>query len=135
MPFLRIFEQWDSSHSQTLPHPNYAEPISEGEEDKNMDVAPVKDEYRHTGLSGEEVMAAVAYREEMLKEAHAKELVNEKKPEQKNASLAIEAGNEGKEADERTAFLRGRKTQESTRKMRALSIDPLAPSLTFGTEA
>ncbi len=35
-----------------------------------MDVAPVKDEYKRTGLSGEKVTAAVAYR--------AKELVNGK---------------------------------------------------------
>ncbi|KAK0469749.1 VTC domain-containing protein [Desarmillaria tabescens] len=126
------FEQRDSSHSRTPPHPNYAEPVSEGEEDENIDLAPAKDEYKRTGLSGEEVTAAIAYREQMLKEARAKELVNGKKPS-KAASPdeeTLEADDE-EEADERTAFLRGRKTQQSTRKARALSIDPLAPSSAF----
>ncbi|KAK0235925.1 VTC domain-containing protein [Armillaria nabsnona] len=127
-------EQHDSSHSQTPPHPNYAEPVSEGEEDENMDVAPAKDEYKRTGLSGEEVTAAIAYREQMLKEARAKELVNGKKPSKVTPSdeEALEADDE-EEADERTAFLRGRKTQQptATRKARALSIDPLAPSSAF----
>ncbi|KAK0204808.1 VTC domain-containing protein [Desarmillaria ectypa] len=125
------FEQRDSSHSRTPPHHNYVEPVSEGEEDENMDVAPAKDEYKRTGLSGEEVAAAIAYREQMLKEARAKELVNGKKPSKVTSpdEEALEADDE--EADERTAFLRGRKTQQSTRKARALSIDPLAPSSAF----
>ncbi|KAK0193803.1 VTC domain-containing protein [Armillaria mellea] len=105
-------EQHDSSHSQSPPHANYAEPVSEGEEDENMDVAPAKDEYKRTGLSGEEVTAAIAYPIPLDEET-------------------VEADDEG--ADERTAFLRGRKTQQptATRKARALSIDPLAPSSAF----
>ncbi|KAG7451280.1 SPX-domain-containing protein [Guyanagaster necrorhizus] len=128
------FEQRDSSDSRTPPHPSYAEPVSEGEEDENMDVAPAKDEHKRTGLSGEEVAAAIAYREQMLKEARVKELVNGKKPSKVTSSDegVLEADNE-EETDERTAFLRGKKIQQSTadRKARALSIDPLAPSSAF----
>lgn len=50
------FEQRDSSHSRTPPHPNYAEPVSEGGENENMNL----------------------FREQTLKESHAKELVNGK---------------------------------------------------------
>ncbi|KAK0500451.1 VTC domain-containing protein [Armillaria luteobubalina] len=100
---------------------------------ENMDVAPAKDEYKRTGLSGEEVTAAIAYREQMLKEARAKELVNGKKPSKATPpdEEALEADDEG--SDERTAFLKGRKTQQptATRKARAFSIDPLAPSSAF----
>ena len=46
----------------------YAEPVSEGEEDEEMDLATAKDEGKITGLTGPEVAAAVAFREKALKE-------------------------------------------------------------------
>jgi hypothetical protein len=91
----------------------YTEPVSEGEEDEEMDLAPAKDERKRTGISGTELDEAIAYRERMLKE--------------NQASSATRQG-----ANERTPFL---KSQDTTTgppvKPKALSINPLAPSQTF----
>ncbi|OJA12596.1 hypothetical protein AZE42_06908 [Rhizopogon vesiculosus] len=50
------------------PAHSYVEPVSEGEEDEDMDLAPAKDEDRRTGLPHEDVAAAIAFREQSLKE-------------------------------------------------------------------
>jgi len=95
----------------------YAEPVSEGEEDESMDMAPAKDEHRRTGLSGAEVEEAIAFREKMLKERQQESAVQDDESE-----------------DERIPFLKTRRA--SSRhilgpKPRAVSIDPLAPSSAF----
>jgi hypothetical protein len=107
-----------SSGSHTPPGPQgYTEPISEGEEDEEMDLTPAKDEHKRTGLSGAEVDEAIAFREKMLKER------------QRQSDYR-----ENGELDPRTPFLKVRRTSstlnESSR-TRALAIDPLAPSHTF----
>ncbi|KNZ81814.1 Vacuolar transporter chaperone 4 [Termitomyces sp. J132] len=45
----------------------YLEPVSEGEDDDGMNM-PAKDEDKRTGLSSDDVKAAVAFREKMLEE-------------------------------------------------------------------
>lgn len=95
---------------------HYTEPVSEGEEDEEMDLAPAKDERKRTGITGRELDEAIAFRERKLKESQ-------------NTS-AIADGEEG--PDERTPFLKNRTTSTASNvKPRALSIDPLAPSHAF----
>lgn len=113
----------------------YTEPVSDGEEDEDIDVAPARDEDKRTGLSGKEVADAIAFRERMLKERKAAAKANGKKPTT-GAEEAIEE--EEAEGDENTPFLRGRKDRGSTTSRersnvdnRNLSIDPLAPSSAF----
>ena len=91
----------------------YTEPVSEGEEDEEMDVGPAKDERQRTGITGKELDEAIAYRERMLKESQASSATRQ-------------------DAHERTPFL---KTQSTSTvppvKPNALSINPLAPSQAF----
>ncbi|KAF7328026.1 SPX domain-containing protein [Mycena kentingensis (nom. inval.)] len=98
----------------------YHEPLSEGEEDDFEDGdgsrMPAHDEDKRTGLSGTQVAEAIAFREEMLRaeakgkgrdNGHADADLEEDKRQPKTAPIPIPA------------------------KPRALSIDPLAPSLAF----
>lgn len=136
-------DQRGVSPSSSLPHSKYTEPVSEGEEDENLDVAPARDEDKRTGLSGAEVAAAIAYREQMLKERRATEAAMGKRPAVPRGHGDEEAidsdadEDEGDDSDERTAFLRGRKNQVASLASRPnganrhLSIDPLAPSSAF----
>ena len=98
----------------------YTEPVSEGEEDEEMDLAPAKDERQRTGISGQELDEAIAYREKMLRE-------------NQTASSSNDGGDKNREsANERTPFLKTQTTSAPTHvKSRALSIDPLAPSHAF----
>ena len=95
---------------------SYVEPESEGEDDDVM-VNPAKDEDRRTGLSGDEVKAAVAYREKMLEERQGM-----KTPAKPTAvdppHLGTPEGNVGSPTP-------------SNGKRRALLINPLAPSSEF----
>lgn len=99
---------------------HYTEPVSEGEEDEEMDLAPARDERQRTGISGKELDEAIAFREKMLKENQA-------------ASSNREGGSkDGEGVNERTPFLKNRGTTTVPPvKPRALSIDPLAPSQAF----
>lgn len=99
---------------------HYTEPVSEGEEDEEMDLAPARDERQRTGISGKELDEAIAFREKMLKENQA-------------ASSNREGGSQdGEGVNERTPFLKNRSaTAVPPVKPRALSIDPLAPSQAF----
>jgi hypothetical protein len=95
----------------------YVEPVSEGEEDESMDMAPANDEHKRTGLSGAEVEEAIAFRERMLKERQHESAVQDDESE-----------------DERTPFLKTRRASSHHilgPRPRILSIDPLAPSSAF----
>lgn len=98
----------------------YTEPVSEGEEDEEMDLAPARDERQRTGITGQELDEAIAYRERMMKENQA-------------SSPTRQAGNQdGHSSNERTPFLKSRSaTAVPNIKPNALSIDPLAPSQAF----
>ncbi|RDX57094.1 SPX-domain-containing protein [Lentinus brumalis] len=122
---------------QTTPERlQYTEPVSEGEDDEEMDLAPAKDEDKRTGLSGQDFAAAVAIREKNLKEREQET--------QRPKPVAHDADVES-DAEETTPFLkRGRDMErnthvtstiasalENTAQVRAMSIDPLAPSSAF----
>jgi hypothetical protein len=93
---------------------HYTEPVSEGEEDEEMDLAPARDERQRTGITGKELDEAIAYRENMLKEHQGS------------------TSKDGQGTSDRTPFLKSRTTTTvSPVKPRALSIDPLAPSQAF----
>lgn len=123
----------------------YAEPVSEGEEDEEMDLAPAKDEGKITGLTGAEVAEAVAFREKALKERATVEQ-QQKQPKPGNGSSGVQsrdmahesdAEDDHDDSDERTPFLKSRRKSnvksinEIDVNARALSIDPLAPSTAF----
>jgi hypothetical protein len=99
----------------------YTEPVSEGEEDEEMDLAPAKDERQRTGITGRELDEAIAFREKMLKERS------------QSTSVFRDGDDEGGgSASERTPFLKNRTTSTASNvKPRTLSIDPLAPSQAF----
>ena len=98
----------------------YTEPVSEGEEDEEMDLAPARDERQRTGISGIELDEAIAFRERMLRERQAS-----------SAGSSTEGqGEHG--VSERTPFLKNRNTSTAPPvKPMTLSIDPLAPSQAF----
>ncbi|KAI0368818.1 SPX-domain-containing protein [Pilatotrama ljubarskyi] len=120
---------------QTTPERiQYAEPVSEGEEDEDMDMVPAKDEGKRTGLSGHDVAAAVAIREKNLKERDPQDA-----PAPPTHDYAAES--DGEDAHERSPFLKKAREQGSgnivaaalsgTAQVRAMSIDPLATSTAF----
>src|SRR5882757_1962818 len=49
-------------------HATYVEPVSEGEGDEDMDMAPARDEGARTGLANGQAADAIAFREKQLKE-------------------------------------------------------------------
>ena len=128
------------------PVPSYTEPLSEGEEDDyDGTLAPAKDEGRRTGLSGAEVSAAIAYREQMLKERREEEAQlsksftdrNGKAREMSEGTLSGETSDAGEGAassgsrPRRPKYARDKSTIAKRLKTRSLAIDPLAPSSTF----
>ncbi|KAF9267912.1 SPX-domain-containing protein [Marasmius fiardii PR-910] len=144
------------SSGETSPKEKYTEPLSEGEEDEDMDraVAPSKDEGKRIGLTDSQVAEATAYREKMLKEAREREAKNGKRRSTKTSKEAngVERATSGggsgsdneqaveEEYDERTPFLQATKarTKSVTQaddiavvQPRRISIDPLAPSSAF----
>ncbi|EEB97308.1 hypothetical protein MPER_03406, partial [Moniliophthora perniciosa FA553] len=70
------------SSGETSPKNKYTEPLSEGEEDEDMDRAPAKDEGKRIGLTDIQVAEATAYREKMLKERRQSEAALGKKTKQ-----------------------------------------------------
>ncbi|KAJ7096530.1 VTC domain-containing protein [Mycena belliarum] len=127
---------------------NYHEPVSEGEEDDDHDLAPARDEDKRTGLSRKEVAEAIAYREHMLKSRSGPDVVSASYVSARRFSR-VRGGDEtpsdgedggGEEEEEEeygeaAAPLRGRVAGGSKSvpiaKPRTLSIDPLAPSSAF----
>lgn len=125
----------------------YSEPLSEGE-DEDEEYHPAKDEGKRTGLSGEELKSAIAYREQMLKERREEEEENLTKSENGKGSeeepedrvLTGEREGEGEEANGEQQHHYHKRPQHRrydsttlTKKIRskAYAIDPLAPSQAF----
>ncbi|KAG6900596.1 hypothetical protein C0993_007819 [Termitomyces sp. T159_Od127] len=96
----------------------YVEPVSEGEDDDEMNM-PAKDEDKRTGLSSDDVKEAVAFREKMLKERHEEDKRQGKTPVTDVAS--------GECSQSRSS---GKQRLDSS-SGKALSITPLAPSSAF----
>ena len=93
----------------------YAEPLSEGEGDEDMDVAPARDEGARIGLSDGQAADAIAYREKHLKER------------------AQQPGPSRARSSECLPVVPAPPTTPAPRppRLRTLSIDPLVPSSTF----
>ena len=97
----------------------YVEPLSEGEDDEEMDLAPARDEGARiglaSGLASAQAADAIAYREKQLKER------------------AQRAGPSRARSSECLPVLHAPPTTPAPRppRLRTLSIDPLAPSSTF----
>lgn len=94
----------------------YAEPVSEGEEDEQMDIAPARDEGARIGLADGQAADAIAYREKQLKE----------REQQPGPSRAL--------SSEILPVVPAPPTTPAQRpppRLRTLSIDPLVPSSTF----
>ncbi|KAI0701211.1 SPX-domain-containing protein [Cytidiella melzeri] len=122
----------------------YAEPVSEGEEDEEMDLAPAIDESARTGLNDADVAAAIAFREKALKErakanfarsasASSGIKVRDTLVEEAHHDEADQADDEV-DVDERTPFLKSRRQTTpavDASKSRIMPIDPLAPSSAF----
>jgi len=93
----------------------YAEPVSEGEEDEILNT-PARDEDKRIGVSGEDVKAAIAQREQMLKERRESDVHGE--------APALGDG-------ELPYFKQNGASDGIQGKPRTLSIDPLALSSRF----
>lgn len=122
-----------SSGTMTPPQV-YPEPVSEGEEDEAMDLAPAKDEDRRTGLSPQAVADAIAFREKSLKERDAGGWQGPGSPVHREAASYDIEEEEREQTDERMPFLQVQRksgTVTSSHPYATLSIDPLAPSSTF----
>lgn len=93
----------------------YAEPLSEGEGDEDMDLAPARDEGARIGLSDGQAADAIAYREK-----HLKERAQQPGP---SRALSIEC----------LPVVPAPPTTPAPRppRLRTLLIDPLVPSSTF----
>jgi hypothetical protein len=133
----------------------YTEPLSEGEEEE-QDFIPAHDEGKRTGLSGAEVTAAIAYREQMLKERREEEEEDKRKRKRQGKEKETDQGEGDGEAEQEDHDAEGSQegeppapvdtngalangqpkrqklvSQKSTLSKKALSINPLAPSSTF----
>jgi hypothetical protein len=93
----------------------YAEPLSEGEGDEDMDIAPARDEGARIGLAGSQAADAIAYREK-----HLKERVQHPGPSRARSTECL-------------PVLPAPPTTPAPRplRVRTLSIDPLIPSSAF----
>lgn len=133
-----------SDSSPVLAVAAYSEPLSEGEDDDDAEYLPAKDEGKITGLSGEDLQAAIAFREQMLKERQEADRENqtgegrgkgsEKEPE--DHTIVEEGQDQGDEVNghyyhKPSQHKRYESTTGKKLRNRALSIDPLAPSQAF----
>jgi hypothetical protein len=94
----------------------YVEPVSEGEGDEDMDVAPARDEGARIGIANAQAADAIAFREKHLKERE--------QPPGPSRALSIE----------RLPEIPAPPTTPAPRlpsRTRTLSIDPLVPASTF----
>ena len=102
-------------HTPDTEGATYAEPLSEGEGDEDMDLAPARDEGARIGLSDGQAADAIAYREK-----HLKERAQQPGP---SRALSIEC----------LPVVPAPPTTPAPRppRLRTLLIDPLVPSSTF----
>ncbi|XP_006459065.1 hypothetical protein AGABI2DRAFT_200998 [Agaricus bisporus var. bisporus H97] len=118
-----------STSLHSIGYEYYSEPVSEGDEDEEMNFAPSKNEGQRTGLSGTEVEEAIAFREKMLKQRREDDV------QQNEATVSSSGGDGGDEEGPRTEVQAHRKLSMvrdgPDYRSRSLSINPLAPSTAF----
>ncbi|KAJ7227406.1 VTC domain-containing protein [Mycena pura] len=110
--------------------PAFSEPVSEGEDDDDEGREPARDEDKRTGLSVKEVAEAVAYREQMLKEGGVPPVSSKGKVAARNPADDADADDEGEDGEPPVHHGPPNGIPIPS-KPRTLSINPLAPSLTF----
>jgi hypothetical protein len=99
--------------------PPYTEPLSEGEEDEEEDVAIAADENRRVGFNKGEATEAIAFRNKRLADADAEIRADE----------TTQNGKTRQTSDRGEARAQAR--DRPTGKPRALSINPLTPAAAF----
>jgi hypothetical protein len=122
----------------------YTEPVSEGEEDEDMNVHPAKDEDKRTGLTGVAVAEAIAFREKMLKERAGHDaVISQSLKSRSHMPTHLDDDDDADDETERAGFAKGGEPNGNGKMKlhpngngkkrfdRALSIDPLAPSSAF----
>ena len=118
----------------------YTEPVSDGEEDEDMDIGPAKDEGKRTGLTAGDVAEAIAYREKMLNQSKVDLAQSYQSRKSILKGKTSELGSDGDDieeveptqGDERKPYLRSKPAlAPTTKEPRGISIDPLAPSSAF----
>ena len=112
-----------SPSSETQQFGEYTEPLSEGEEDEDLDQTVAEDEEGRAGLTKGQAMAAIKYRNEMLEQTRAKEKMR----------AVDSAVDDDDDDDPRRPFLKSRKASVGASSSRPpnLSINPLAPATAF----
>ncbi|KAG8744137.1 vacuolar transporter chaperone [Ceratobasidium sp. 414] len=124
------------SHTPASEHEplKYTEPVSEGEEDELMDVAVAQDEGRLAGLDAQAASEAIKERQAELErqrlEDEQRRQVGESSQQGRMTSATAPELVEGEE-DERTPFLRRRRSSQPAERPKVLNINPLAPSKAF----
>lgn len=111
---------------------SYTEPVSEGEEDEQMDIAAVRgaDEARYVRLAEEQVTEAVLFREEVLRRAREGGGDSNGKGKGTGAGVVSDE-DEDEAADAHVPYLRRRSSVPVGERPQNLAIDPLAPSSQF----
>ncbi|KDN34843.1 hypothetical protein RSAG8_12075, partial [Rhizoctonia solani AG-8 WAC10335] len=120
--------------SESDPVLRYTEPVSEGEEDEMRDYGVAQDEASLARIDAKAVAEAIKERQAELERQKLEELQNNKRPTPQGRLTSIpEPELADDEDDERTPFLRRRRSSQPAERPKGLSINPLAPSKAFDT--
>ncbi|KAJ1307185.1 hypothetical protein OPQ81_001301 [Rhizoctonia solani] len=114
----------------------YTEPVSEGEEDEMRDFGVAPDEGRFARIDAKAAAEAIKERQAELERQKLEELQkgkSSKSSSEGRLTSAPEPELADDEDDERTPFLRRRRSSQPAERPKGLSINPLAPSKAFDT--
>ncbi|CAE6443403.1 unnamed protein product [Rhizoctonia solani] len=110
----------------------YTEPVSEGEEDEMRDFGVAQDEVSFARVDAKAAAEAIKERQAELERQKLEDLQKGKKSgSEGRLTSAPEPELADDEEDERTPFLRRRRSSQPAERPKGLSIDPLAPSKSF----
>ncbi|KAH7342109.1 SPX-domain-containing protein [Rhizoctonia solani] len=120
--------------SESDPVLRYTEPVSEGEEDEMRDYGVARDESTFARIDAKAAAEAIKERQAELERQKLEDLQKGKKPAPEGRlTSAPEPELADDEGDERTPFLRRRRSSQPAERPKGLSINPLAPSKAFDT--
>ncbi|CUA67274.1 Vacuolar transporter chaperone 4 [Rhizoctonia solani] len=118
--------------SESDPVLRYTEPVSEGEEDEMRDFGVPQDEVSIARVDAKAAAEAIKERQAELERQKLENIQSSKKPiPQGRLTSAPEPELADDEDDERTPFLRRRRSSQPAERPKGLSINPLAPSKAF----
>ncbi|KAF8666569.1 SPX protein [Rhizoctonia solani] len=110
----------------------YTEPVSEGEEDEMRDYGVAQDEVSIARLDAKAAAQVIKERQAELERQKLEEMQKDKTPTSEGRlTSAPEPDLADDEDDERTPFLRRRRSSQPAERPKGLSINPLAPSKAF----